>query len=215
MKAKVGVLWGIVGLALLIAVVAYPQLPETIPTHFNAYGVADQYASSAMVFTFPLMMTLFGLLFQWLPKIDPLKASYKRFAKSYLTIQIIFMLFFLGMELLLIASSRESELVMGNKLILLMTGFLFMGLGNAMPKFKSNFFVGIRTPWTLRSSQTWYETHRFSGKVWFVGGLLCLPAMSLPIQGQTLVLLLVPAGCGILSVVYSYYSYKKGEQPND
>lgn len=215
MKAKVGVLWGIVGLALGVALLAYPGLPTTIPTHFNAYGVADAYASRWMIFTFPFMMALFAALFHWLPKIDPLKASYARFASSYVTIQILLMLFFFGMEVLVIASSHDTALLMGNTLLLLMVGLLFMGLGNLMPKFKSNFFVGIRTPWTLRSSQTWYETHRFSGKVWFIGGLLCLPAMLLPVQGQAIVLVLVPISCGVASVVYSYYSYQKGEHTND
>ena len=87
-------------------------------------------------------------------------------------------------------------------------GLLFIVLGNYMPKFRQNSFMGIRVKWTLESEANWNATHRMGGKVWVAGGFACLAGAMLPIQAMGVVFPLVLAAVALAPIVYSYYYSK-------
>lgn len=99
------------------------------------------------------------------------------------------------------ASTLSTAMAMG-------FGLLFIVLGNYMPKFRQNSFMGIRVKWTLESEANWNATHRMGGKVWVAGGFACLAGAMLPIQAMGVVFPLVLAAVVLAPIVYSYYYSK-------
>ena len=90
-------------------------------------------------------------------------------------------------------------------------GILFLFIGNELPKVKSNFFMGIRTPWALCSEENWRRTHRLGGKCFFTAGIILILAAFLPSQklvfGIMFVLIMVAS---LVPTLMSYLWYRKG-----
>ena len=99
------------------------------------------------------------------------------------------------------ASTLSTAMAMG-------FGLLFIVLGNYMPKFRQNSFMGIRVKWTLESEANWNATHRMGGKVWVAGGFACLAGAMLPIQAMGVVFPVVLVTVALAPIVYSYYYSK-------
>jgi uncharacterized membrane protein len=88
-------------------------------------------------------------------------------------------------------------------------GLLFIILGNYMPKVKTNYFIGIRTPWTLANETVWARTHRFGGKVFFIGGIIMIASAFAPSSIRTVLLIASIVCIAIVPMVYSYAVYRK------
>ena len=99
------------------------------------------------------------------------------------------------------ASTLSTAMAMG-------FGLLFIVLGNYMPKFRQNSFMGIRVKWTLESEANWNATHRMGGKVWVSGGLACLAGAMLPVKAMGAVFPVVLVTVALAPIVYSYYYSK-------
>ncbi len=87
-------------------------------------------------------------------------------------------------------------------------GMLFTVIGNSMPKFKQNFYAGIRTSWTLSDEEIWFKTHRFGGKLWFVGGILMMTTAVLPKNMNFIALTFLALVLALIPVIYSYVIYR-------
>ncbi|MDD5144740.1 MAG: SdpI family protein [Candidatus Pacebacteria bacterium] len=156
---------------ILVTAIFYPVLPEKVPSHWNIEGEVDSWSSKNFtVLFFPSLVLGLYLLMTLLPKIDPLKENYLKFIGSFFWLKVIFVAFFslLYFYTLWAASGNAFSI---NNLIIPAVSFLFVTLGFFLPKTKRNYFVGIRTPWTLSSDEVWDKTHRFSRKVFIAGGL--------------------------------------------
>jgi len=178
--------WLVFILTLLIGIFIFPQLPEKIPVHFGAWGHADRYGSRWTIFLAPGINFAMIFLAESLRKIDPKSGSYKKFEPYYYNIHFI--------------------------IALLMLGLMFIFLGNMMPKFKPNYFVGIKTSWTLASERVWYMTHRLAGKVWVVGGLFAVFLVFLPTQVIIWAFITILAILVLIPVFASLYFYQKYEE---
>ena len=99
------------------------------------------------------------------------------------------------------ASTLSTAMAMG-------FGLLFIVLGNYMPKFRQNSFMGIRVKWTLESEANWNATHRMGGKVWVAGGFACLAGAMLPVKAMGAVFPVVLVTVALVPIVYSYYYSK-------
>ena len=99
------------------------------------------------------------------------------------------------------ASTLSTAMAMG-------FGLLFIVLGNYMPKFRQNSFMGIRVKWTLESEANWNATHRMGGKVWVAGGFACLAGAMLPVKAMGAVFPVVLVTVALAPIVYSYYYSK-------
>ena len=91
-------------------------------------------------------------------------------------------------------------------------GVLFIFIGNYLPKTKQNSALGIKFSWTLRNEENWNKTHRITGKVWVLGGLIMIFSIFLPPVAMVSVVVCVVLAMMLVPVVYSYSIYKKHQK---
>ncbi|UZJ78406.1 SdpI family protein [Fictibacillus sp. KU28468] len=189
--------------------VFYSKLPAELPIHWNAKGEINGYSSKlgAMLTNLGIMILMY-LLIQFLPKIDPKKENYKSFSRSYSMINSSLFIFFFLINLMVILIGLGYELPM-NSFMPLILGGLFIVLGNYMQQVKPNYFVGIKTPWTLADENVWRQTHRFSSKVFVAAGIIVLLSLFAPSDWRDYIILPSLLGAAILSVGSSYYFFRK------
>jgi len=105
--------------------------------------------------------------------------------------------------------SAQSESVFNIKIVFALLGFLFIGLGNYLPTLRPNYFIGIKTPWTLESETVWKATHQLAGKLWFFGGAsLTLLVLILPVENSFGVFMTGVAILALVPTVFSYVRFK-------
>ncbi len=204
----------VLGFLLVLAAFAmvgvqYPGLPDPMPTHWNAAGHVDGWMPKFWgSFLFPLVMAVLWLMFLVLPKISPRGFEMEPFLRAWgvLKVTILALVLFIGV-LVLRASKSGGEL--SQTAIFCSLGVLFVVIGNVLGKVTRNFFVGIRTPWTLASEEVWYRTHRLAGKLFVAAGLFVAATAFL---GLRLWPIMISIGlAALVPVVYSYVIYRKLE----
>ena len=194
----------------------FPQLPSKIPTHFNIEGKADAWGGPSSIFLGPGIMGAVSIfvyvLLSNLKKFDPKKYDeandtlYKDFA--VLTVAFLSIL-----SLIIIYSSTHADQINVGQLILPLVGLSFAGIGWYMPKFKQNYFVGFKLPWTLENVDNWNETHKVAGKIWIYGGLFqVVVTFLLPMKFGFIGFILATAVMVIIPTVFSYRMFKNGNQ---
>lgn len=194
----------IIVIATVASAVIYPQLPEVSASHWDAEGNVNGYMSSFWAaFLMPLVSIGLLLMFMAIPSIDPLKANIAQFRNYYnifVTVIIVFMLFIHGITLAWNLGYNQFNIGMA---IIPLVGVIFLVAGAVIRKAKRNFFVGIRTPWTLTSDYVWDETHKLGGTLFIVAGIITI--LTFPL-GELGVWIMLPVAllAGIVPVVYSY-----------
>jgi uncharacterized membrane protein len=160
-------------LAAAVSVWAYGRLPETIATHWNLQGAPDGYSSRFWAVAVMPLVTL-GLtgLFNLLPRVDPRGENYPKFLTSYWLIANAILVFTGVVAHTLILANGLGYTVQVDRLLPIGMGLLFAFLGNYLTRVEPNWFIGIRTPWTLSSDAVWRKTHRTAGWLFVVGGLV-------------------------------------------
>ena len=196
----------------VIGFLAYPHLPDKVPMHWNLAGEVDGWGTAWQgAFMLPLIVTGVFLLLVLLPKIDPKRKNYANMGKAYTTIVLVLIIFFTVIYLGTLGTSLGYLENIPN-LVQLGIGALFIILGNYMGKLKHNYFMGIRTPWTLASEEVWYRTHRMAGPFWVIGGLLCM--LSSLFAGEVFfkAMLVIVFVLVAIPTVYSFIIFKKLEK---
>jgi len=199
---------GIIVLSFIIAVCSYPYMPEKMAIHWNAKGNVDSYGSRFEgLFFLPFLLAGLFLLFMAIPKIDPMKYNIEDFRKYYDNFIVLFFIFLLSVYLWSILWNFGVEIRI-NAVIPVGVGILFFYVGILLENAKRNWFIGIRTPWTLSSEDVWNRTHKIGGKLFKVLGLVVI--FGIFFQKYVLFFFLVPLllVAGYL-VVYSYFEYQK------
>ncbi len=201
----------IVGIVLLFFAVGsyfYTQMPDRIAAHWNAQGQADGYMSRFWgLFLVPLMAAGMSVLLVLIPSIDPLRANIDKFKAHYYGFVIVLLLFLFYLYLLTILWNLGARFNM-IQLLAPAFGILFYYCGVLMEKAKRNWFIGIRTPWTLNSEVVWDKTHRIGGRLFKAAGILSLIGILFP--SYAIFLILVPAILlAFFTIIYSYVEYQK------
>jgi len=207
-------LFDVAGLLLVLlsfatVAVVYPDLPDPMPSHWNLHGQVDGWMPKFWgAFLIPLVMAALWIVLLVLPRISPRGFEMDSFARAwgFLRVAILAMLFLVGLLVLRAAKTHEP---LSKRALLTALGVLFMLIGNVLGKVTRNFFVGIRTPWTLANEEVWYRTHRLAGKLFVAAGLL-VAATSLAGVGPWTILVSVGLAT-LVPVVYSYVIYRKLE----
>lgn len=195
----------VVGLAL------YGRLPDPMPSHWNAAGEVDGYISRFWgVFLLPLVTAGLTLLLFAVPFIDPLKANIAKFRRIYNAFIVGFVVYMLYVYGLTLAASLDYRFNMTLMLLPVM-GLLFIGIGYLIKNAKRNFFIGIRTPWTLSSDTVWEKTHALGAKIFVVSGLVILVSAFLGEIGLWLMLAVLMVAI-FVPVVYSYVLFAREER---
>lgn len=188
----------------------WSQLPDPMASHWNENDQVDGYMSRFWgVYMMPLITIGLFLIFLLIPNIDPLKANIAQFRGTFnlfITVIIAFMAYV--HVLTLRWNLGYTDLGIGKAMLPAM-GLLFIVIGSMLRKAKRNWFIGIRTPWTLSSDSVWEEIHRLGGILFmlsgviaiiggFFGGMVAFWSIMIPIFGTSIFL-----------VVYSYVLYQR------
>ena len=162
----------IILLPIVAGLLLWNQLPEQIPSHWNALGEADGWSSKAFaVFGMPLIL----LAFQWLCVLatgaDPKKGNHSE--------KILQLVLWIIPVISALLHAIVYAVALGNEVRVEVVMPVFIGLvltvvGNYLPKCQQNYTIGIKIPWTLNNEENWNKTHRFAGRLWTVCGLVIL-----------------------------------------
>ncbi|MEI6498387.1 MAG: DUF1648 domain-containing protein [bacterium] len=201
----------VIVLSFAIGAYFYPQMPSQIVSHWNESGVADGYMQKFWgIFLVPFILVFLYLLFQILPSIDPKKQNLKDFRGSFDNFINIFFVFMFGVYLFTISWN------LGYKYDIMRffsIGFAFFiySLGVLVERAKMNWFIGIRTPWTLSSEKVWNDTHRVGGRVYKIAALLSLFGV---LAGQYAIffVMLPLIGVSFYLVIFSYFDFKNQQK---
>ena len=185
--------------AAAVSLVLYPKLPARVVIHFNAAGQPHGHGSRLdPALLLPLVLLGLRLLFEWLPRIDPRRENYAKFGDTYWLL-VNALLLFLGTVHVALLAYALGVPVRIDRVVAVGLGLLFVVLGSYLSRVEPNWFVGIRTPWTLSSERVWERTHHAGGRIFVAGGVLCVltvfvPApLALPVLvGVTIVIALIP-----------------------
>lgn len=203
----------IVAVAAIASVAVFSQLPDRIPDHNWGTGKPVGSSSRAVgAFTFPFILLLLTLLMQWLPRIDPRRANYSKFVGTFNAIFISIMLFLLLMHFALLAAALGYP-VKFERWVPVGIGLLFIVLGNLMPRARPNWFIGVRTPWTLSSDRVWEKTHRLAGYVLVAAGLVVVVIGMTGARVTQFLIGLVVCVATLSLVVYSYVEWRREGSP--
>ena len=192
-------------LPVLVGLILWDQLPEQMPTHWNAAGEVDGWSSRPFaVFGLPLIM----LAAQWLCMLgtcaDPKKKNHSEKVLHLVLwiIPVLSVVLHVVTYAVALGHSVRMEVVMP-----VLVGLILTIIGNYLPKCKQNYTIGIKIPWTLDNEENWNKTHRFAGFLWTICGIAIMLTgffggfwIFLPI---VLLMVLAP-------IIYSYMLHRKG-----
>lgn len=203
---------GVVLLLGLIALVGLQRLPAgtQLPIHWNAAGEVDRFASAPFaLFTPVVMAAVLSALFAVLPRLEPLQERMAGSAALLETAWIGLLSLMALVELITVAPAFG--LAVPATLMLAAPGLLLIAIGNALPKSRPGFFVGIRTPWTITDPDNWVATHRLGARTMMAGGALMLIGALLPIgaTGRLALILAAIALAVIPPLIYSWWHWER------
>ena len=204
----------IVLLMLIAGVIAglllWNRLPDQIASHWDINDQVNGYMPKVWgVFMMPLIVLGMSVLFLIVPNIDPLKANIAKFREAFNLFIVLIVAFMLYIHALtLVWSLGYTNFKMSTSMLPAM-GLLFIFIGFLLRKAKRNFFIGIRTPWTLSSDHVWDKTHQLGAILFMASGVLAL--IGGIFGGMTAFwFLFVPLiGSTIFLLVYSYVLYQR------
>ena len=202
----------IVAAGFIASAVVYPRLPETIPTHWDFSGHPNGWSSRFWgAWLIPIFLLGMWALVRILPRIDPRGSNYAKFGGAFEAIIDTIMLFMLALHIVALRAALGHPMQM-QRILPIGVGVVLIVIGNLLPRARPNWFVGIRTPWTLSSDRVWEKTHRFGGRVFVAGGLIITIASFLWVQEAHVVLFAVMVLVASSVMIYSYLEWKR-EQP--
>jgi uncharacterized membrane protein len=202
-------------LSLLVVVAAlgatlalYGRLPDRIPMHWNAHGEVNRYGGRAEIFMMPAVMAALLGLFAVLPRVSPRRFEVDNFRSTwwFCALAAVATLGYIQCLTLLAVLGQGIDMpraLMGG------LGVFFALIGNVMGKVKRNFWIGVRTPWTLADDRVWYSTHRLAGKSMVGGGVLAFVAAMAGYPDVATWLLIAGA---LVPAAWSLVYYKKLER---
>ena len=192
---------------VIVGLLLWNQLPDPMPSHWDIHGEVDGWSSKAFtVFGLPALMLVLHWVCVFASMADP---KWKNYNTKMMKLAL-----WICPAIGLILSFMVYPAALGysvpvENIMPLLVGALFMVIGNWLPKCEQTYTMGIKLPWTFASEENWNATHRFGGKVWFVGGII---TMLTAFFGNFWLLMVILAAMVILPTVYSYLYYRKHEK---
>jgi uncharacterized membrane protein len=201
----------IIAVSFAMAIYLYPEMPEEMASHWNVKGDVDGYLPKFWgLFLMPFLLAGLFLLFVAIPKIDPLKSNIEKFRRHFdvFIVLIILFLFYIYMLTVFWALGVLFDMIQA-----LVPAFavLFFYVGVLVENAKRNWFIGIRTPWTLSSESVWNKTHKLGGKLFKIAAVVTL--LGFFFRDFAIWFILIPVfAVAIYLVAYSYFEYGKLER---
>ena len=215
--ATLGIHHGLIGSVAIVAAMlgasawANASIPPgaRLPIHWNVAGKADGYGSATQaLLLIPAISAGTALLMAAITKLEPRREHLRQSMRAYVLIWLTILMLLLVVHVAMLAAALGNHVDMTRVMIVSM-GVMFVVIGNYMGKLRSNFFAGVRTPWTLSSELSWNKTHRLAGKLFVVLGLLSVVLGAIG-NGFTMIALYAVATPAMLVwlLAYSYLVWK-------
>ena len=205
----------IIAAAVIASALVYPKLPLTIPTHWDMLGRPNGWSGRLWgAWVMPIFLVVLWAFMRVLPRIDPRGSNYAKFGGAYEGIIVSIMLFMLGMHIIILRAALGYPVAM-ERVLPIGLGVLFIAIGNLLPRARPNWFIGIRTPWTLSSDRVWEKTHRFGGHVFVGAGILMVLSALVTAPWAPVVLFTIIVLCTASVLIYSYVEWKREQIPAD
>ena len=191
-----------------IGIYFYPQMPEKMASHWNFKGEVDGCLSKFWgLFLMPIILIGVVLLYLIVPKLDPLKENIEKFRKYFDGFIVLLLLFLFYLYVLTIFWNLGLKFDIGQAIIPALA-ILFYYCGILLEKAKRNWFIGIRTPWTLSNDMVWEKTHKIGGKLFKIAGIVAI--LGIFFQKYILFFIFVPIILVVVyTTIYSYTEYQK------
>ena len=196
--------------AVAASILYYPKLPETMTTHWSVSGEPNGFSSRLWgAWMLPVIMAAVWLIMRAIPHIDPRKANYEKFSGMYDALVILILAFMLAMHIVLLMAATGAPIRM-DRVVMPSVGVFIAIMGILIPRAHPNWFVGIRTPWTLTSDLSWERTHKIGGTLFVILGVLMVASSF--VAPETAIWILVAAALGIVVFLFAYsYQVWKGD----
>lgn len=197
-------------LPILIGIVLWNRLPDTMATHFDMNGEPNGWSSKVFtVFGLPIIIAGLHLMCSIVTEKDPRRQKYPK-----KMMKIVYWICPVVSWMAAIATygyemGLNQQTMLG--FVYLFVGVVFIVIGNYMPKVKQNYYLGIKLPWTYQSEENWNKTHRIAGKLWVVGGIIFILNFFVKIKWLELIVMLVMI---LVPTVYSWLYSKKTQKRN-
>jgi len=203
----------LIAFSLVFSISVYNRLPEQMASHWNEAGQVDGTTSRFWgAFMMPLVVIVMLAFFLVIPGIDPLKANIAKFRGQFNTFISLIVAFMTYIHILTMVWNLGYDRFNMGTAMMPALGLVFIFAGIMMRKAKRNFFIGIRTPWTLSSDHVWDETHRIGAVLFIVSGIIAM--LGVFFGSNAIWLVLVPIlGSTTFLLVYSYVLYQKETTP--
>jgi uncharacterized membrane protein len=208
MNTKAANLTCLAFIAALIAYVVYlyPGLPDPLPTHWDINGNPNDYMTRLNGVLVMGSVPIFSvLIFKLIPHMSPRGFRTEEFASVINALMVGMVVFGSIVAVIALNAAIRPDMNL-SKVIFVLVGLLLIFVGNFMGKFRKNFFIGIRTPWTLASDEVWVKTHRLGGWCMVAAGLI-MTGVTFLVSDPTWVIFVV-VGLVLIPVVYSYFAYR-------
>jgi len=200
----------VVVLTFAVTLLAWPSLPDRVVSHWGPSGEANGSLPKAWgILLVPFLSAGLAALLLLIPRIDPLRANIEKFRETYEGFILVFLLFFLAVQGFILLWNLGIQVPVGMVLPPALAA-LYYEIGVLVGQAKRNWFIGIRTPWTLSSETVWAKTHALGGRLFRLAGVVALLGIFFP----AFVLLFVLAPVLLVSVylvVFSYLEYRREE----
>ena len=194
--------------AVVVTAALYPQLPERMVTHWSASGEANGWSGRFWgAWLMPLMMALMLVVLRAVPHIDPRRANYEKFAGMYENLVALIIAFMLVIHVLVLLAATGRPIRM-DRIMMPSVGVFIAVMGLLIPRAHPNWFIGIRTPWTLTSDLSWERTHKIGGTLFVVLGALMIASTFIAPEKAIWFLVAAAIGITIFLFAYSYRIWK-------
>lgn len=212
-KGKIILTSIIILLPILIGLILWGELPDKLPTHWNAEGVVDGWSSKGFaVFGLPLFLFVVHWVCLLATNADPKKQNHTDKIVGVVLwicpiVSITMLAFVYGTAL-----GMEFKV---DKIMLLLMGLMFVIIGNYLPKCKQNYTIGIKIPWTLNDEENWNKTHRMGGKLWVLAGVITMLCIFLPANIMVVVFIVILFIAIMVPTVYSYILHRNKKKSGE
>lgn len=196
--------WCAAAASLVLAAAVYGILPERIPTHWDLDGTVT-YSGKGMIWLLALLPLGLTALLRLVPRMDPRRKNYDRFRGFYDSFVLVMALFLLLINAVTVVEALRPGTLTVWRVVTMGVGLLLVFLGNGLPKVKSNFAFGVRTPWAISDPDVWNRTQRLGGRLLFLTGLvMAVCALAL---GEKFTFAVTVVGVVLIALVPAAMSY--------
>lgn len=199
---------GIVLTPFVYLAIIWDSLPQRVPIHWNYKGEIDNWGDKfSLILMLLLLPVLMYVLMTFIPKIDPKNRISLMGGKFY---QLkFFLVLFMSLVALLIVYTTKERSVNNPNLVFALLGVLLIVFGNYFKVIQPNYFIGIRTPWTLENNEVWKSTHVFAGKIWVIGGFMVVLGSLVLTNVFRNVFIFIILALALIPVIYSFIKFKQ------